>query len=187
MLKLHLGCGVRHFPGFVHVDLSELDHVEHQHRFDALPFLADACAELIYCSHGLSYLDDDEAEAALREWRRVLAPGGVLRLAVPDFAALTELYRRTGQIAHVLGPLYGRIELQTAQGPLTLFHRTGYDAPRLTQRLLDCGFADVRPWDWRTTCHAQFDDHSQAFFPHMDKASGLHLSLNLEARKPHHV
>lgn len=187
MLRLHLGCGARHIPGFVHIDLGNFDHLDHRHAFDVLPFLADGSAGLIYCSHGLNYLDDEAAEAALLEWHRVLAPGGLLRLAVPDFAALCTLYQRTGELTDVLGPIYGRMPVATAQGEHFIHHRTAYDAPRLRARLLHCGYTEVRPWDWRSTEHAHIDDHSQAYFPHMDKDAGLHLSLNLEARKPDHV
>ena len=28
-----------------------------------------------------------------------------------------------------------------------------------------------------------FDDHSQAYFPHMNKENGIHVSLNLECDK----
>lgn len=42
----------------------------------------------------------------LREWRRVLRVGGVLRLAVPDFAALAEVYRHRSNRALIQGPLW---------------------------------------------------------------------------------
>ncbi|HAI38830.1 MAG TPA: methyltransferase, partial [Maribacter sp.] len=38
-------------------------------------------------------------------------------------------------------------------------------------------------YDWRQTEHAKFDDHSQAYIPHMDKENGTLISLNIEAVK----
>ena len=38
-------------------------------------------------------------------------------------------------------------------------------------------------YDWRKTEHAQFDDHSQAYLPHMDKKNGELISLNVESNK----
>lgn len=182
-MKLHLGCWHRQIPGFVHVDLCDLPHIDHQHRIDELPFIADNSAELIYCSHAFEYFDRQQAVAVLAEWRRVLAPGGVLRLAVPDFEALIQVYRQTGEIERVLGPLYGRMEIQTAQGPACLYHKTCYDERSLAKLLEANGFTQPRRWDWRATEHAGIDDHSQAYFPHMQKDTGILVSLNLEAVK----
>jgi predicted SAM-dependent methyltransferase len=183
-MKLHLGCWHRHIPGWVHVDLCDMPHIDHQHRIDQLPFIADGAAELIYCSHAFEYFDRQQAVAVLAEWHRVLAPGGTLRLAVPDFEALITVYQQNGQIEKVLGPLYGRMEIQTPSGAQCLYHRTCYDERSLTQLLGEHGFVDTQRWDWRLTEHAQFDDHSQAYFPHMDKENGRLVSLNLQARKP---
>lgn len=182
-MKLHLGCWHRQIPGFVHVDLCDLPHIDFKHRIDALPFIADGAAELIYCSHAFEYFDRVEAVRVLAEWRRVLAPGGVLRLAVPNFEALIQVYQRSGTIERVLGPLYGRMEIATEEGPRWLFHKTCYDERSLGQLLLDNGFAEPQRWDWRHTEHAAVDDHSQAYFPHMDKENGLLVSLNLQARR----
>jgi predicted SAM-dependent methyltransferase len=182
-MKLHLGCWHRHIPGFVHVDLCDMPHIDHQHRIDALPFIADGAAELIYCSHAFEYFDRVEAVRVLAEWRRVLAPGGVLRLAVPDFEALIEIYKQTGAIERVLGPLYGRMEINTAQGPAWLFHKTCYDEISLSRLLSENGFEGAARWDWRETEHASIDDHSQAYFPHMEKVNGRLVSLNLQARR----
>lgn len=183
-MRLHLGCGPRVIPGFVHIDLADHPHIDHKAAISPLPFLADDSAEMIYCSHAFEYLDTVEAREALIEWRRVLKPGGLLRLAVPDVAALIKVYQQTGELSRILGPLYGRLEISTETGPATLFHKTAYDEATLGRLLHEAGFVSVRHWDWRQTEHAQIDDYSQAYFPHMDKAAGLLLSLNLQARKP---
>lgn len=182
-MKLHLGCWHRQIPGFVHVDLCDLPHIDFKHRIDELPFIADGAAELVYCSHAFEYFDRVEAVRVLAEWRRVLAPAGLLRLAVPDFEALIRVYQQTGAIERVLGPLYGRMEIATQDGPRWLFHKTCYDERSLSALLRENGFSEPRRWDWRITEHAQVDDHSQAYFPHMAKDDGILVSLNLEARK----
>lgn len=183
-MKLHLGCWKRHIPGFVHVDICDLPHIDYQHSVDRLPMFDDESAELIYGSHVLEYFDRDEARNVLAEWRRILRPGGILRLAVPDFPALVKVYDRTGDLANVLGPLYGRMTVDGGDGPQgLLYHRTVYDFRSLRQLLEEAGFTDVRRYDWRRTIHKRYDDHSQAYFPHMDKKRGLLISLNVEATK----
>jgi predicted SAM-dependent methyltransferase len=184
LLKVHLGCWHRFIPGFVYVDLCDLPHIDHKSGIDVLPFFEDDSASLIYCSHALEYFNRDQARLVLAEWRRVLAPGGVLRLAVPDFQALIKVYQQTGELFRVLGPLYGMMSIQTEHGPTTHYHKTTYDQASLSSMLKDCGFVALQRWDWRQTEHAAVDDHSQAYFPHMQKDTGILVSLNLQAQKP---
>jgi len=68
-------------------------------------------------------------------------------------------------------------------GEETIYHKTVYDFPDLSSTLESCGFSDVSMYDWKDTEHSQFDDHSQAYFPHMDKDNGTLISLNVEATK----
>ena len=49
--------------------------------------------------------------------------------------------------------------------------------------LKSIGFKNVIKYDWRKTEHAMFDDHSQAYIPHMDKETGILMSLNIECYK----
>jgi len=153
-------------------------HIHYVHDVRTLPMFDDGEVDLIYASHVLEYFDWIEVIDVLREWNRVLKAGGVLRLAVPDFAALVKLYGEHG-IAFVLGPLYGRIEA----GDRTLYHRMAYDYPSLALTLRLAGFKNVRHWDWRFTEHSGVDDCSQSYYPHMAKNTGMHLSLNVEATK----
>lgn len=182
-MKVHLGCWHRHIPGFVHVDLCDFPHIDHRSGIDKLPFFADDLADLIYCSHALEYFDRDQAIDVLTEWRRVLKPGGVLRLAVPDFPTLVRIYQETGDLGKILGPLYGKMKIEAGDQSLTLYHRTVYDETALGALLVKVGFCDVERWDWRTTEHAHIDDHSQAYFPHMQKNTGYQVSLNMQAKK----
>jgi predicted SAM-dependent methyltransferase len=183
-LKLHLGCWKRYIPGFTHVDLCDLPHIDHKADVASLPMFNDGTAELIYASHVLEYYDREQARQVLTEWRRVLRTGGVLRLAVPDFAILIQVYRKTEDLSKVLGPLYGRMAIETpAKHTVTLYHKTVYDFASLKRILEETGFRQVQRYDWRQTIHKDYDDFSQAYFPHMDKTNGLLISLNVEATK----
>lgn len=178
-MKLHLGCGPRHIPGFVHVDLLSAPHVDIVGPVEKLP-ISDASATLVYASHVLEHFGRFEYKAVLEEWFRVLAPGGVLRLAVPDFAACAALYYESGltdRLSGLVGLLVG------GQRDSNDFHKMIFDEASLRLDLLAAGFSEVRRWDWRSTEHAGVDDYSQAFIPHLEKASGRLMSLNLEAVK----
>lgn len=174
--RLHLGCGARHIPGFVHVDIRPLPHVDVVSELASLPMLPDGCAELVYASHVLEHFPRHQTGAVLSEWRRLLAPGGVLRLAVPDFAQLVRVYQANGgDLGEIIGPLVGR------QDHPHNFHYNVFDRRSLTAALEQAGFRHVREWDWRQTDHAAVDDFSQAYLPHMQKDTGVLISLNLEA------
>lgn len=182
-MKLHLGCWTRDIPGFINVDLADLPHIHYKTSIDKLPMFADNSVELIYSSHNFEYFDRTEAVSVLKEWSRVLKPQGTLRIAVPDFDRLLDVYRSTGTLERILGPLFGRMPILTPEGEKILYHKTVYTYDSLKKVLEENGFTNVRRYDWRDTIHKDYDDHSQAYFPHMDKENGLLISLNLEADK----
>jgi len=183
-VRLHLGCWKRYIPGFIHIDLCDLPHIDYKHSVDKLPMFENNSVELIYASHVLEYFDREEIEKVLAEWHRVLASGGTLRLSVPEFPALIKVYEKTGNLGYILGPLYGRMILDRGceKGNI-IYHKTVYDFSSLRQLLEKKGFTDVHRYDWRETIHKDYDDHSQAYFPHMDKEKGILISLNVEAVK----
>lgn len=179
-MKLHLGCGRRFIPGFVHVDIIPYEHVDHVSPVDNLHWLPAQTVDLIYASHLLEHFGRAEVRRVVAEWFRVLKTGGALRLAVPDFAACAKIYYEQG-LADGLTGLVGLI--CGGQRDLHDFHKMIFDEPLLSSLLKEVGFTEVRRWDWRSTEHAGIDDFSQAYLPHMDKERGLHMSLNLEAIK----
>lgn len=184
-VRIHLGCGPRVIPGFLNVDSRAWPHVNIVGDVADLSRIGSGSADLIYASHVLEYFDRQQAEVVLKEWFRVLRPGGVLRLSVPDFDQLIAIYSHTNQLSNVLGPLFGRMTTgsDTHQEEF-IYHRTVWNRSDLVTVLNQCGFVCPRDWNWRETDHAHFDDHSQAYFPHMDKEGGIQVSLNLEANRP---
>ena len=178
-VKLHLGCGPKHIEGFVHVDALDYPHVDHVGRVDDLTFIEDGTVTLIYASHVLEHFGRHEYQDVLREWYRVLKPGGVLRLGVPDFGACARLYA-DGQISDlemIRGLICG------GQKDEYDYHKIIFDEKSLSSALHDVGYSETRLWDWRETEHAEMDDFSQAYIPHMAKDTGTLVSLNMEAVK----
>jgi predicted SAM-dependent methyltransferase len=182
-MNLHLGCDKRFIPGFVHIDLADFPHIDHKHDIRSLPMIADGSVDLIYVCHALEYFDRIEVLEVLREWRRALRPGGTLRIAVPDFEAMTLVYQKYEDLGLVLGPLFGRWQIKSSSEPMFIYHRTTYDFRSLRTVLESAGFNEVRRYDWRNTIHRDYDDYSQAYIPHMDKEHGILISLNVEATK----
>tara|TARA_R100000805_G_C3616111_1_gene117795 strand:- start:354 stop:896 length:543 start_codon:yes stop_codon:yes gene_type:complete len=177
-VKLHLGCGKKDFgKSWIHIDGGNFEHL-HSHNIRELPF-EDETVDLIYASHVLEYFDRDEVLVVLREWKRVLKKGGILRLSVPNFDVLSRLYQKGIPLEEVVGPLYGRWNM----GGKWVYHKTTYDYRNLKEVLENSGFSNVRPWDWRNVEHGIHDDYSQAYKPHMDKENGTLISLNIESQK----
>lgn len=182
MIKLHLGCGKRDFgEDWINIDGADFPHIKYHNIKILYPF-EDNSVDLIYASHVIEYFDRDEIIPILTEWKRVLKQGAILRLAVPDFGAMAHLYSYDSEkypLYSFLGPLYGKMKM----GEQLIYHKTTYDYDSLGQLLQTIGFIEIRKWNWWEVDHGKFDDHSQAYLPHMQKETGTLISLNVEAIK----
>lgn len=180
MIKINMGCGWRNFgKDWIHIDAGNYEHLDYYSITNLSQFDNDS-VDLIYASHVIEYFDREEIIILLQEWNRVLKKGSILRLAVPDFEKISALYTNgTIKIEQVLGPLYGRMYM----GENKIYHKTTYDFVSLERLLKENNFEKVVKYDWRKTEHAGYDDHSQAYIPHMDKENGVLISLNVECVK----
>lgn len=89
---LNLGCGGRLHPDWVNIDQTATRPGVLAHDLtQPLPFAA-ATFDAVYASHVLEHFSQDKAEALLGECLRLLRPGGILRLVVPDLEWLARRY-----------------------------------------------------------------------------------------------
>jgi SAM-dependent methyltransferase len=92
--SLNLGCGGRFHPAWVNLDLRPAHPSVSPHDVaEPLPF-PDRSFDAVYHAHLLEHLPRERAAPLLRECFRVLKPGGIVRVVVPDLEQIAELYLR---------------------------------------------------------------------------------------------
>jgi len=135
-MKLNLGCNNRIRVGYINVDRDKYDGVDVVADVSKLPF-KDGEAEEVYASHIAEHFHHTRTLEVLKEWHRVLKPGGILKIAVPDFQRAVEIYLKTGLQPWIRNFLWGD------QGYEGAFHYTGFDEKSLTAILKEAGFDDI--------------------------------------------
>ena len=88
--KLHFGSGTDIKPNFINIDFNSRADI----LLDARTRLniPNNSIEYIYSSHFVEHLRHDELVTHFKECYRILEPGGVLRLGVPDFPKVFKSY-----------------------------------------------------------------------------------------------
>ena len=164
--RLNLGCGPYAKPGWINADHQRLDGVDLPGDIRDGLALADDAVQYVVAMHFLQDLAWGDIAPALREIRRVLAPGGVLRLGLPDLDRAIDAYRR-GDAGYFLVPdrdvqsIGGKLITQiiwygTVRTPFTyeyaeeLLRSTGFtDIRRCEFGRTSSGFADLASLDNR--------------------------------------
>lgn len=131
-MKLNLGGGLQKIPGFVNVD-----RVGGQEVFP-LPDHADGSIDEVRASHILEHFGHREALEVLKEWVRVLKPGGVLRVAVPDLDWIRQ--HMDDSSLPIEGYLMGG---QTDEND---YHRSIYTERKLRDMMRYVGLGEISRW-----------------------------------------
>lgn len=153
MKKLNLGAGTTVIEGFEPRDGANGD------ALFPLPD-ADGSVDEIRASHVLEHFPYGQAQQILADWARALKPGGVLKIAVPDFQAIAQSFI-DGEEMNVQGYVMG------GQGNERDFHKALFTRDLLTRLLNGVGLVGVR--DWKSE---------------IQDCAALPVSLNLAASKP---
>lgn len=122
-LKLHVGCGSNYKTGWVNIDLfNPTADVALDFR-EPFPF-DDNSATMIYSEHVLEHFEyPRDARHILQECFRILAPGGVFSLGVPDHGVVAQAYasRDTSFFDQ------RRLRSYLRDGDTTLMHQINYN------------------------------------------------------------
>ncbi len=154
MKKLNLASGQRPYPDpWINIDARK----QGEHRVDIigdirkLDMIEDNSCEILVAHHCVEHIDMSEIGGLAKEWHRVLAPGGVLAVCVPNAKAIADRWLK-GQIDDYIFNvnMYGAY-----QGYPEDLHRWSYHYEYLKSQFSQgIEWADVKPL---TPQVAQFD------------------------------
>ena len=137
-MRVNLGCGHQPLDGYVNADMRELPGVQVIATADAMPFEEGELAEL-FSSHTVEHFPQEQLERELLPyWVSLLAPGGELRMVLPDAGAMLDGFAAGTVEWDVLRRvLYGDQEYEGD------FHFSMYTADTLSKILSDAGLVDI--------------------------------------------
>ena len=94
MRKLNFGCGDRISPGWTNIDFHSSDsRIQRANLLAGFPFPNDYF-DAVYSSHVIEHFTRKQGLFLIKEARRVLRPGGVIRIVVPDLEESCKEYLR---------------------------------------------------------------------------------------------
>jgi SAM-dependent methyltransferase len=175
-LRLHLGCGDIDVPGFVNIDGRPMPHVHLVQPLNQLSRFASNSASLVYASHCLEHYGHGELLSVLREWCRVLKPGGVVRISVPDFNHVVDMYLDQGRDVDAV-----QLPLMGAQDYAFNRHYAIFNEGFLRSLLQQAGCSTVRRWQHGTEVYTSLPDWSGREIVYRGRS--YPISLNLEGVK----
>lgn len=155
-IKLDLGAGTTSPAGFM-----PLGNVNGSQIYPlAYP---DNSVDVVRASHVLEHFPQAQIADVIKDWVRVLKPGGELKIAVPDFARIaTDYLAGKQQITegYVMG---GQVDAAD-------YHKALFDADKLKGLMARSGLMLIRAWTSELP----------------DDCAALPISLNLCGIKPHY-
>jgi ubiquinone/menaquinone biosynthesis C-methylase UbiE len=137
-LKLNLGGRGTQIPGFTTVDLSDLNTDGIKADVSDLKMIETGSVGEIYASQILEHFPHVKTKDVLKEWHRVLRPGGKISIGVPDFARAIELFQKFGMTDYIVNLLYGDQIYDMA------FHYAPFTFGRLASLLDSIGFRNIK-------------------------------------------
>lgn len=168
-VRLHIG-GVQPRTGWKILNIQPGPAVDFVGSCTDLTQFADGSVAEVYASHVFEHLGyQRELQTVLAGVRRILRPGGCLRVSVPDLDVLCRLFvhpQATPEARfHLMRVLYG------GQMDEHDFHKVGFTLEILGHFLARHGFRDIR----RVAEHGLFEDTSRLVL------FGHPISLNVVA------
>ena len=171
-LQLNVGCGPDLKPEWINIDLTAHADLRFDMR-EPLPF-ATGSASMIYSEHFFEHLEYPDAVNFLKESRRVLCPGGIFSVGVPDTEwPLVAYVNNESEYFAIARERWHPAWCNTRMHNLNYHfrqdrqHKYAYDFETLAQMLREAGFSSV--------VRRRFD-------PKLDNARREHGTLYVDAR-----
>lgn len=143
-LKLYVGSGDKRYPGYVGVDAVKRAGADIIAPADKIPLPAN-CADEVMAIHLVEHAHYWEAPDLFREWFRLLKPGGLLVVELPDLVKccrnIVENITRPDKHPHSLG-IFGIFGDYRLRDPW-MCHKAGYTFETLRPVVEAEGFIEI--------------------------------------------
>lgn len=137
-LCLNLGSGDKPLKDYVNIDSREECNPDLVCDIRKLPY-GDGTVDRILASDILEHVGRLEVEAVLKEWHRILKPGGILIIKTPNVDTIIDAYQvKKIPFDELVRKLYGN------QGYIEDTHRSGFNPETLKQLLASVGFKIIK-------------------------------------------
>lgn len=132
-IKLNIGGGGKPIDGY-----TEIDRKSGQEAYP-LTF-ADNSVDEVRASHVLEHFSHRKTVDVLKEWVRVLKHGGVIKIAVPDFDKVLDLYESDSSKYPIEGFIMG------GQTDKDDYHGAIFNRDKLELLMTSVGISDIKEW-----------------------------------------
>lgn len=158
-VMLNVGCGTDYKEGWINID-NNSDHNIEANRLDlnwdlrnSLPFPDDS-VDFIFNEHFMEHLTVEEGQAAIKDLMRVLKPGGVMRIAMPDLEEAIEAYQDPHWKENLFLEKFGLGFVQTKAELINMKfrwwgHKWLYNWEELERRLKEAGCSKMKRCELR--------------------------------------
>jgi predicted SAM-dependent methyltransferase len=178
-LKIYYGCGTTRQPGYINIDVRNTEATDIVAELPAIAVCLKKCCSEIYMSHVLEHFGspgkamrkgNNDVLGAILLVKGMLRDSGTIRIAVPNFKILCQLYI-AGKV-----PLYPKLlgRISGEQEYPENLHKCVFDYEFLEYCLTYCGFEDIQSWD---PVEEGFRIDSS-----FDEINGVNTSLNVKAK-----
>ena len=135
-VRLHLGSGDRHWPGWLNIDVvGDPDVLSDVRKIN----LDDECADEISAIHLFEHIERKDVLSTVSEWKRLLKRNGTISLEMPCLDHVMELWNQGHRSQSAIGrALFGIDE------PPTMRHHWCYSKQDIVDLLERSGFEDIK-------------------------------------------
>jgi len=141
-MKVHLGSGEVDIKGFINIDARDMKHIHIVKNDLFLNEFVDETLEMIYMCHVLEHVSHKDVVEYLKHYYNKLKTDGILRLSVPDFDKIIQIYNASGKVCDSI-----KTALMGGQGYAYNYHYSVFNAQSLTSLLEEAGFKTIRVWN----------------------------------------
>lgn len=174
---VHIGVGDQDDSRYINIDARPLKHVHIvTKKIHKLKKIKSNSVDLVYMCHIMEHIPVYDISIVFAEMKRILKTGGVLRISVPDFDKIINVYTQCGKDIDSI-----RVLILGGQDYAFNFHYSIYNEKYLAEKLHALGFSNISQWQPTAADYYNFDDWASKKYT--VGINEFDISLNIEATK----